>query len=86
MTTKEEQIRDGQDAENILENPLIVNAFNQILNDGYQQWISTKSEDKDIRESLYHQQIAALKFKQVLINTMENGKLLEQERKENKNG
>ena len=31
-------------------------SFNQILNDGYQQWISTKSEDKDIRESLYHQQ------------------------------
>ena len=42
--------------------------------------------EKDERESLYHQQIAALKFKQVLINTMENGKLLEQERKESKNG
>ena len=37
--------------------------------------------EKDEREALYHQQIAALKFKQVLINTIENGKLLEEERK-----
>ena len=79
MTEKEEQIRDGQDAQMVLENPLVINAFNQILNDGYQQWISTKATEKDERESLYHQQIAALKFKQVLINTMENAKLLEQE-------
>ena len=86
MTEKEEQIRDGQDAQIVLENPLVINAFNQILNDGYQQWISRKATQKDERESLYHQQIAALKFKQVLINTMENGKLLEQERKESKNG
>ena len=86
MTEKEEQIRDGQDAQMVLENPLVINAFNQILNDGYQQWISAKATEKDERESLYHQQIAALKFKQVLINTMENGKLLEQERKESKNG
>ena len=86
MTEKEEQIRDGQDAQMVLENPLVINAFNQILNDGYQQWISTKATEKDERESLYHQQIAALKFKQVLINTMENGKLLEEERKGDKNG
>ena len=70
----------------VLENPLVINSFNQILNDRYKQWISTKATEKDERESLYHQQIAALKFKQVLINTMENGKLLEQERKESKNG
>ena len=86
MTEKEEQIRDGQDAQMVLENPLVINDFNQILNDGSQQWISTKATETDERESLYHQQIAALKFKQVLINTMENGKLLEQEKKESKNG
>ncbi len=84
--TKKEQIRDGQDAKNILENPLVINAFNQILNEGYQQWISTKATENDEREALYHQQIAALKFKQVLINTMENGKLLEEEEKGKSNG
>ena len=81
MTTKNEQIKDGQDAQSLLESPLIVSAFNKILNEGYQQWISTKAIENDEREALYHQQIAALKFKQVLINTVENGKLLEEERK-----
>ena len=84
--TKKEQIRHVQDAKNILENPLVINAFNQILNEGYQQWISTKATENDEREALYHQQIAALKFKQVLINTMENGKLLEEEEKGKSNG
>jgi|TARA_R100000084_G_C4601806_1_gene123623 hypothetical protein len=84
--TKEQEINDGREAKTILENPLVINAFNQILNEGYQQWISTKATEKEERESLYHQQIAALKFKQVLVNTMENGKILEQENKEKKNG
>ena len=84
--SKDQEIKDGQDAQLILESPLVVNAFNQILNEGYQKWISTKATENDEREALYHQQVAALKFKQVLINTMENGKILEQERKESKNG
>ena len=84
--TKEQEINDGREAKTILENPLVINAFNQILNEGYQQWISTKATESNEREALYHQQIAALKFKQVLVNTMENGKILEQERKEKKNG
>jgi hypothetical protein len=81
MATKEKQIQEGQEASMLLDNPVITNAFNVILNEGYQKWISTKPEDKEERESLYHGQIAALKFKQVLVNTMENGKLLEEERK-----
>ena len=84
--TKNDQIKDGQDAKSILENPVMVNAFNVILNEGYQKWITTKSEDKDVRENLYHSQMAALKIKQVLFNTIENGKLLEEERKGDVNG
>jgi len=86
MVNKNDQIKEGQDAKAILENPVMVNAFNVILNEGYQKWISTKAEDKEERESLYHSQIAALKVKQVLVNTIENGKLLEEERKGDKNG
>ena len=79
MADKNDQIKEGQEAKAILENPVMVNAFSAILNEGYQKWISTKSEDKEGRESLYHSQIAALKVKQVLVNTMDNGKLLEAE-------
>tara|TARA_R100001510_G_scaffold56959_1_gene63634 strand:+ start:47 stop:304 length:258 start_codon:yes stop_codon:yes gene_type:complete len=84
--SKEKQIQEGQEASMLLENPIITNAFNVILNEGYQKWISTKPEDKDERETLYHSQIACLKFKQVLVNTMENGKILEEERKGGNNG
>ena len=86
MANKNDQIKEGQDAKTILENPVMINAFNVILNEGYQKWITTKAEDKDERESLYHSQIAALKVKQVLVNTIENGKLLEEERKGDING
>tara|TARA_R100001530_G_scaffold102067_1_gene70963 strand:+ start:1356 stop:1610 length:255 start_codon:yes stop_codon:yes gene_type:complete len=81
MTEKDKQIQQGQEAESILSNEVMVNAFNVILNQGYQDWVSTKPEDKEVRETLYHSQLAALKLKQVLINTMENGKILEEERK-----
>jgi|TARA_R110000803_G_scaffold33300_4_gene72994 hypothetical protein len=81
MATKQKQIQEGQDASAILDNEVVTNAFNVILNQGYQDWISTKSEDKEARETLYYGQIAALKFKQVLINTIDNGRLLEEERK-----
>ena len=86
MTDKNDKIKAGQEAQTILDNPLVVGAFNQILNDGYQQWISTKPEDKETRENLYFLQINALKFKQILINTVDSGKIAEQEVKEGKNG
>ena len=86
MASKEEDIRDGQQAKELIEHPLMTKAFNVILNEGYQQWISTKPEEKDVRETLWHSQTAALKFKQVLVNTMENGKLLEKERQGKANG
>ena len=86
MANKNDQIKEGQDAKTILENPVMITAFTGIVNEGYQKWITTKAEDKEERESLYHSQIAALKVKQVLVNTIENGKLLEEERKGDING
>jgi hypothetical protein len=82
MVDKDKQIQEGQRAKELLENPMVSNALNNILNDGYQSWISTEASDSKARETLYHQQIAALKFKQVLINTIENGVILEQENKQ----
>jgi hypothetical protein len=38
---KEAAIKAGQDAKLLLENPQMVAAFNSVLNNGYQQWIST---------------------------------------------
>jgi uncharacterized protein YecT (DUF1311 family) len=78
---KEAQIKDGQDAKLILENPQMIAAFNTVLNNGYQQWISTEIKDTEGREALYHKQRAILEVKNTLVQTVENGQILEEERK-----
>jgi|TARA_R100000278_G_scaffold111492_1_gene89038 hypothetical protein len=80
---KNQQITEGKHAQELLDNPLLVGAFNQILNDGYQKWISTEASAKEERESIYHTQVGLLKVKQILVATVENGKILEQEVKKN---
>jgi hypothetical protein len=78
---KESAIKAGQDAKLILENPQMVAAFNSVLNNGYQQWISTDIKDTESREALYHKQRAILEVKNTLVQTVENGQILEEERK-----
>lgn len=76
---KQEQIKAGHDAKLLLENPQMVSAFNSILTNGYQQWISTDIKDSEGRESLYHKQRAILEVKNTLVQTIENGQILEKE-------
>jgi uncharacterized protein YecT (DUF1311 family) len=78
---KQAAIEAGKQAKLILENPQMVAAFNAILNDGYQQWISTEIKDSETREALYHKQRAVLEVKNVLVQTTENGQILEEETK-----
>ena len=78
---KEAQIKAGQDAKLLLENPQMIAAFNTVLNNGYQQWISTDIKDTEGREALYHKQRAILEVKNTLVQTVENGQILEEERK-----
>tara|TARA_R100001510_G_scaffold49819_1_gene48381 strand:- start:1072 stop:1323 length:252 start_codon:yes stop_codon:yes gene_type:complete len=79
MATKEEQLQQAKDAKELLDNPLMVQAFNSILNNGYQQWISTEITDKDTRESLYHKQRAILEVKTDLVKLVENGAIIVKE-------
>lgn len=81
---KEAAIKAGQDAKLLLENPQMVAAFNSVLNNGYQQWISTEIKDTETRESLYHKQRAILEIKNTLVQTVENGQILEEERNKEK--
>ena len=81
---KEAQIQAGQDAKVLLENPQLVGAFNKVITEGYQAWASTDIKDNEMREALFHQQIAILKVKNILVQTVENGQLLEEERKRGK--
>lgn len=76
---KQEQIKAGHDAKLLLENPQMVSAFNTVLNSGYQQWISTDIKDTEGREALYHKQRAILEVKNTLVQTIENGQILEED-------
>ena len=78
---KQVQIKAGQDAKLLLENPQMMAAFTTVLNNGYQQWISTEIKDTEGREALYHKQRAILEVKNTLVQTVENGQILEEGRK-----
>lgn len=78
---KEAQIQEGEEAKMLLENPVLVGAFNTIITEGYQGWVSTDINDSQTRESLFHQQIAILKVKNLLVQKVENAKILKEERK-----
>ena len=81
MTDKEKEIREGQNAKALLEDPLLIKSYEVIQNDIFQKWIRTEIVDKDGREALYHSIRGVLTAQNVLVNTMENGKILEEERK-----
>ena len=78
---KEAQIQECEEAKMLLENPVLVGAFNTIITEGYQGWVSTDINDSQTRESLFHQQIAILKVKNLLVQKVENAKILKEERK-----
>ena len=81
MVDKEKEIREGQNAKALLEDPLLIKSYEVIQNDIFQKWIRTEIVDKDGREALYHSLRGVLTAQNVLVNTMENGKILEEERK-----
>ena len=79
MTEKQKQIADGKEAKMLLEHPMLIKAFNDILKDGYQKWLTTNMEQQEEREAIYHAQVGLMRVKQVLVTAIENGKILEEE-------
>ena len=81
MADKESAIKEGQEAERLLTNPLLIKSYEVIQNDTFQQWIRTDIEESSKRESLYFSLRGVLTAQNVLVNTMENGKIVENELK-----
>lgn len=81
MADKESAIKEGQEAERLLTNPLLIKSYEVIQNDTFQKWIRTEIGETDKRESLYHSIRGVLTAQNVLVNTMENGKIVEKELK-----
>tara|TARA_B100001094_G_scaffold279729_1_gene290062 strand:+ start:1416 stop:1670 length:255 start_codon:yes stop_codon:yes gene_type:complete len=81
MADKETQIREANNAKRLLEDPLLIKSYEVIQNDIFQQWIRTEIAETEKRESLYHSLRGVLTAQNVLVNTMENGKVLEEQAK-----
>jgi len=81
MADKETQIREANNAKRLLEDPLLIKSYEVIQNDIFQQWIRTDIAETEKRESLYHSLRGVLTAQNVLVNTMENGKVLEEQAK-----
>ena len=81
MVDKEKEIREGQNAKALLEDPLLIKSYEVIQNDIFQQWIRSDIEEANKREALYHSIRGVLTAQNVLVNTMENGKIVEKELK-----
>ena len=77
MADKDSAIKEGQDAERLLTDPLLIKSYEVIQNDIFQQWIRTDIEESSKRESLYFSLRGVLTAQNVLVNTMENGKIVE---------
>ena len=81
MADKETQIREANNAKRLLEDPLLIKSYEVIQNDIFQQWFRTEIAETEKRESLYHSLRGVLTAQNVLVNTMENGKVLEEQAK-----
>ncbi len=49
MADKDSQIKEGQDAERLLTDPLLIKSYEVIQNDIFQQWIRTDIEESNKR-------------------------------------
>ena len=54
MADKDNAIREGQEAERLLKDPLLIKSYEVIQNDIFQQWIRTEKMETEKREALYH--------------------------------
>tara|TARA_R110002167_G_scaffold15603_1_gene62129 strand:- start:134 stop:388 length:255 start_codon:yes stop_codon:yes gene_type:complete len=79
MVDKDKTIKEGQDAERLLKDPLLIKSYEVIQNDTFQQWIRTDIEETSKREALYHSIRGVLTAQNVLVNTVESGKMVENE-------
>ena len=79
MANKEDQIKEGNDAKRLLEDPLLIKSYEVIQNDIFQQWIRTEIMETEKRESLYHSLRGVLTAQNVLVNTVESGKIVQEE-------
>jgi hypothetical protein len=73
--TPEQQMYDGDQARQVLENEQFVQAFADIETEITQAWQNSPVRDEEGRQELYRLLMASKKFKSMLLARLEAGKL-----------
>lgn len=70
-------IRDGQEAERLLNDPLLLHAFELIEKDIQDQWLNSPARDVDGREKLHLMTKLLHRLKGQLQSVVENGQIMQ---------
>ncbi|WDW06030.1 hypothetical protein PWE35_09360 [Stenotrophomonas maltophilia] len=72
-----DEIRDGQEAERLLNHPLLLQAFELIEKDIQDQWLNSPARDVDGREKLHLMTKLLHRLKGQLQSVVENGQIVQ---------
>lgn len=72
-----EAIQDGQEAERLLQHPLLTQAFELIEQDIQKQWLNSPARDVEGREKLHLMVKMLHRLKFQLQSVVENGKIMQ---------
>ncbi len=75
--TPGEEVQRGLDAERLLREPLMVEAFEKLEQEYTRAWQTSPVRDAEGREKLFQMQSALLKVKQHLKTVMQNGQFVQ---------
>ena len=73
--TEEQEIRRGEDASRILNEPVFKDSMEKIKKTILDQWGATGAQKTEEREWLWHHYQAALRFEEILTSVMNTGKM-----------
>lgn len=75
--TPEEEVQRGLEAERILKEPLLIEAFERLEQEYVKAWQTSPARDADAREKLYQMQNCLHRVKDHLRVLMESGRIIQ---------
>jgi hypothetical protein len=82
--TAEEELRHAEQARQIIETPIVKDTLDMMERELYEAWLSTPARDPEGRDWIWRQAVVTRKFRDVLLGTMEMGKLAQEKIKQQK--
>lgn len=82
--TPETELRRAEQARQVIETPIVKDTLDMMERELYEAWLATPARDQEGRDWIWRQAVVARKFRDILLGTMESGKLAQDRIKEQK--